>query len=323
MTDFVHSFLFHDTPIIKKGETVSVAMVMDFSKEGWVGIPHGGIGMGAIMELVPGIGLAETDQGDVQYPVVCRFRMGGSEARVGDRVVIQAAPSEGGISGRISVENADMPYITSDCTFGDQIAEIDSYARDYVPSCYSQIKGRLDHIPHYRNCFVCGVDRKAPGLKRRFHLWKSPHGHVVCAFAGFNEEDKDTFYLFERNGFIHPMGLLAVLDETMGWGGFFTSANGGVSVRLNYKFLRKIGVHEKLVFFGRGEKVLGRIDKRMLFWASGCGVVMKDDGSFEKVVESSGQWYAMAALTEQMRTDLIPKSLTQKAFASVREKISC
>jgi len=320
MADFVHSFLFQEKCIDNDGKIVSAAMLMDVSKEGWVGIPHGGIGMGAIMELVPGFGHAVSDQKEVLYPVNCSFRMGGSEARVGDKVVIQATKSDDGISGRISVEDADMPYITGDITFGDQIAEIDSYARDYVPSDYSQIKGRLDHIPHYLNCFVCGVDRKAPGLKRRFHLWKSPHGHVVCAFAGFNEEDKDTFYLFERNGFIHPMGWMAVLDETMGWGGFFTSANGGVSVRLNYKLLRKIGINEKLVFFGRGEKVMGRIEKRMLFWASGCGAVMHDDGSLETVVESSGQWYAMAALTEQMKQELIPATLTEKAFSVISKR---
>jgi hypothetical protein len=317
MTDFVHSFLFKDKPIENDGTTVSVEMVMDSSKEGWVGIPHGGIGMGAIMELVPGVGPTDGSQGAAQYPMSCCFRMGGAGARVGDRVVIQAQPSDTGVSGCISVENTDMSYITGDISFGDGSAEIDDYTRDYVPSDYSQIKDRLDHIPHYLNCFVCGVDRKMPGLKRRFHLWKSPHGNVVCAFAGFNEEDNDTFYRFERSGFIHPMGLLAVLDETMGWGGFFASSNGGVSVRLNYKLLRKISINEKLVFFGRGEKVMGRIDKRMLFWASGCGVVMHDDGSFEKVVESSGQWYAMAALTEQMRTELIPISLTENAFAMV------
>jgi hypothetical protein len=276
--------------------------------------------MGAIMELIPGIGSAGADHGEVQHPMICRFRMGGSEARVGDRVVIQAAPSDAGVSGRITVEDTDIPYITGDIAFGDEVAEIDEYTRDYVPSDYSQIKGKLDHIPHYLNCFVCGVDRKAPGLKRRFHLWKSPHGHVVCAFAGFSDEDNDTFYRFERNWIIHPMPLLAVLDETMGWGGFFSSANGGVSVRLNYKFLRQIRVDEKLVFFGRGEKVMGRIDKRMFFWASGCGVVMHDDGSFETVIESSGQWYAMAALTDQMETELIPISLTKNAFRVAEAK---
>jgi len=314
MSDFVHSFLFNDTRITHAEDRVSAAMVMDSSKEGWVGIPHGGIGMGAIMEFVPGIGLSVSDKGEVPYPVNCSFRMGGSEARVGDIVVIEAETSNAGTTGRISLEGSSMPYITGDISLRNGMSEIDDYTRPYVPSDYTQIEGKLEHLPHYRNCFVCGVDRKLPGLKRRFHLWKSPNGNIVCAFAGFNDEDEKTFYRFERNGFMHPMGLLAVLDETMGWAGFFSSANGGVSVRLNYKLLRKIRIHEKLVFFGRGEKVIGQINKRMLFWASGCGVVMKDDGSFEKVIESSGQWYVMTALTDQMRTELIPADLTENAF---------
>lgn len=318
MSDFVHSFLFNDARITHAGDRISAAMVMDSSKEGWVGIPHGGIGMGAIMEFVPGIGLTEPGMGEAPYPVSCNFRMGGSEGRVGDTVFIEAETSDAGTTGRISVEGASMPYITGDIVLNNKISEIDDYTRSYVPLDYAQIEGKLDHLPYYRNCFVCGVDRKLPGLKRQFHLWKSAKGNIVCAFAGFKEEDEKTFYRFERDGFIHPMGLLAVLDETMGWAGFFSSANGGVSVRLNYKILRKIGTHEKLVFFGRGEKVMGKIYKRMLFWASGCGVVMKDDGSFEKVIESSGQWYAMATLTDQMRTELIPATLTENAFAAAQ-----
>ena len=314
MTDFIKSFLFNGNCIEKNGETVSVVMDMDDSKEGWVGIPHGGIGMGAILELVAGIGAAVSDQKELQYPVGCSFRMGGAEAHGGDRVLVEAMPADAMISGKISVEKADMPYITAEIRCGDQIKEIDSYLRPYLPERFSEIEDRLVHLPHYLNCFVCGVERQLPGLKRRFHLWESPYGKVVCAFAGFNDEDRETFFRFERNGFVHPMALMAVLDETMGWGGFFASANGGVSVRLNYKFLRNIRINEKLVFFGQGEKVMGRIDKRMLFWASGCGAVMAEDGTFEKVIESSGQWYAMAALTEQMRKELIPEELTKKAF---------
>jgi len=315
MSDFVHSFLFKNTRITDSGDKVTASMVMDSSKEGWVGIPHGGIGMGAIMEFVPGIGLAVSGKREHPYPMICNFRMGGSEGRVGNTVLIEAETSDAGITGRISIEGGAMPYITGNIVLGNRVSEIDDYTRTYVPSDFTQIEGRLDHLPHYRNCFVCGVERRLPGLKRRFHLWKSLNGNIVCAFAGFNDEDNKTFYRFERGGCIHPMGLLAVLDETMGWAGFFSSANGGVSVRLNYKLLREIRIHEKLVFFGRGEKVTGRIDKRMMFWASGCGVVMKEDGSFEKVMESSGQWYVMAALTDQMRTELIPVDLTENAFA--------
>jgi len=50
-----------------------------------------------------------------------------------------------------------------------------------------------------------------------------------------------------------------------------------------------------------------------------AAAVMQANGSFEVVAESSGQWYAMAALTEQMRESLIPASLTQNAFAVLRE----
>ena len=58
----------------------------------------------------------------------------------------------------------------------------------------------------------------------------------------------------------------------------------------------------------------GKIDKRMFFWASGCGAVMRDDGTFEVVAVSSGQWYAVKALTEQMRSELIPKAQNEKIF---------
>ena len=42
---------------------------------------------------------------------------------------------------------------------------------------------------------------------------------------------------------------------------------------------------------------------------------MHDDGSFEVVVVSSGQWYGVKALTEQMKNELIPKEQNEKIFA--------
>ena len=312
--DFVHTFLFRDAAILKSDGKISAALLMDASKEGWVGIPHGGIGMGAMIELTNYFEhcLAEKE---LMYPIQCSFRMGGSEVRVGDPVLIEATPIETGISGRISPEGDDMPYITGEISFGIDAPDKDDYARDYMPEHFSQISGKLEHIPYYLNCFVCGVARSMPGLKRRFHLWSSPQGYIVCAFAGFNPEDEQTIHLFSRNGYLHPIIHFAVLDETMGWGGFMAYAHGGVSVRLQYTLLRKIGIHEKMVFFGRGEQVRGRIDKRMFFWASGCAAVMRDDGTFEVVAVSSGQWYAVKALTEQMKTALIPREQNEKIFA--------
>ena len=314
MSDFIKTFLFGENPIAVNDGVISAFMDMDAGKEGWVGIPHGGIGMGAILDLLTGTGGTVPDSVPVPYPMTCAFRMGGAEARGGDRVTVSVQPSGEKMTGQILVQEAHMPYITAEISCNDEAATTDDYTRSYVPDGFSRIEGRMQHLPHYLNCFVCGVDRRLPGLKRRFHLWESDAGRVVCAFAGFNEADHDTFFRFSRNGVVHPMALLAVLDETMGWSGFFAAGHGGVSVRLNYHFLRELRVDEKLVFFARGEKVMGRIDKRMFFWASGCGVVVKEDGSFEKVAESSGQWYAMAALTEQMQRELIPEALTRKTF---------
>lgn len=315
MSDFVHGFLFGDACLEKNGDCVSAGMVMDLGKEGWVGIPHGGIGMGALLEMAEVAGLEFSSSQAAAYPLSCTFRMGGAGARVGDSVTLKSEAVDGKIKGAIIVVGADIPYITAEIDSGEAGRKTDEYSRPYVPATYGEIAGKLAHLPHYLNCFVCGVDRKLPGLKRRFHLWESPHGPVICAFAGFNDDDQESFFRFERGGFVHPMAVMALLDETMGWGGFFASGNGGVSVRLNYRILRKVSTAEKLVFFGRGEKVSGRIDKRMFFWASGCVCAMSPGGSFEKIVESSGQWYAMASLTEQMRRELIPKELTEDAFS--------
>ena len=312
--DFVRTFLFDKADIVKSAGKISMPMMMDAGKEGWVGIPHGGIGMGAMLELANAFDHCVCGN-DLTYPIHCSFRMGGSEVRVGDPVLVEAMPTETGISGRISPPGAEMHYITGEISFGKVAPEKDDYARNYIPENFSQISGKLEHIPYYLNCFVCGVDRSIPGLKRQFHLWRSPHGDVVCAFSGFNAEDGQTMHLFSRNGCLHPITLFAVLDETMGWGGFMAYAQGGVSVRLKYTLLRTIGAHEKVVFFGRGEQAKGHIDKRMFFWASGCGAVMRDDGSFEVAVVSSGQWYAMKALTEQMKNELIPREQNERIFA--------
>jgi acyl-coenzyme A thioesterase PaaI-like protein len=314
ITDFIHSFLFQDSPIIKDNDNIHTTVFMDSSKEGWVGIPHGGIGMGSIVELSTGFSHCIHDM-DFKYPIDCRFKMGGAKVKIGDKVTIDVVPTDFGISGSIYPEDKTMPYITGEIDFGIDNSKKDETFKTYMPDCFSRIKGELEHIPHYRNCFVCGVDRSLPGLKRKFHLWNSPHGRVVCAFSGFNDDDRDSLHLFQRNGFLHPISILAVLDETMGWAGFMAYANGGVSVRLNYHFIRPIGVNEKLVLFGRGEKVKGNISRRMLYWASGCGAVMHEDGSFELVVVSSGQWYAMKALTNQMKKELIPAKVTREIFS--------
>ena len=231
---------------------------------------------------------------------------------------METRPTETGISGRIYPEQNAAPYLSAQIRCGTPDPDPESPAASAIPDNYEGLQGRLTPIPYYRNCFVCGVERAQPGLKRRFHLLSTPDSPMVCAFAGFDPGDHETVYRFARNGSVHPMVLFSVLDETMGWGGFFLSGQGGVSVRLNYRLVRRIGLDEKLVFFGRGEAVKGRIEKRMFYWASGCAAVMNPDGSFEIVAHSTGQWLALSPLTVQMQKELIPEDLTRRIFETAQ-----
>ncbi|PIP40465.1 MAG: hypothetical protein COX19_05710, partial [Desulfobacterales bacterium CG23_combo_of_CG06-09_8_20_14_all_51_8] len=142
MADFIHRFLFGDTSLKNDGEKVSAAMVMDLGKEGWVGIPHGGIGMGAILELAEAADRAASCRPEAPCPMSFAFRMGGSGARVGDSVMMEAMAADGKINGAITVVGADMPYISAEIGFGEVSCQTDEYARGYVPAAYGEIAGK-------------------------------------------------------------------------------------------------------------------------------------------------------------------------------------
>ena len=313
--DFVRNFLFGGSHIDQDDPCIRSALFMDLHTEGWIGLPHGGIGMGAMMDLAMMLN-NYPQNGESLYPLSIGFRMGGSSVRIGDRVNVKVSPENGGASGMITTEKDVLPYMSAAIRYRND----EPHGRDlfisYIPENFSDIQNKLIPLPYYKNCFVCGRDRSHPGLKRCFHLLKAKQPEkLVVSTAGFDAWDSKTFYLFQRNHIIHPIAFLALLDETMGWAGFMSSASGAVTVRIRYTFYRDIHVGERLVVFGRGEKVKGKAGLRLLFWASGGVAVVNHSGSFEVVITSSGQYLGVSELTEQMKTELIPKELTTKVFA--------
>ena len=293
---------------------LSTLLVMDERTEGWIGIPHGGVGMGAIVEL---LALSPSwPRGPAElFPLSADFRMGGAPVTIGDTVSLTVHPKQGGGTGVIEKAGEPHPYITGEITFTKDDPEGRALLSSYLPNSYSDIAARFVPLPYYKNCFVCGVDRKQPGLRRKYCLVEGGSDRIVVSQIGFDARDKDSVCRFHTGNMLHRICLLALGDETMGWGAFFHSRNGGVSVRLSYTFFRDIGIGERIVLFGRGERVKGDIAKRMMFWASGGAAAVQDDGTFEVVMVSSGQWLAIPALTEQMRQNLIPEELTRGAFS--------
>ncbi|MBN1665160.1 MAG: hypothetical protein JW943_16310 [Deltaproteobacteria bacterium] len=311
---FVREFLFSASDIRQEDRSVKAMLVMDEKKEGWMGIPHGGIGMGAVMELVRG--LKKYPSGGALYPLSAEFRMGGSSVRVGDVLDIVVSAEDGGAQGEITKSGEDFSYISASIAYGKDEPQRRNLIASYLPDTFFDLKEHLIELPYYKNCFVCGVHRNHPGLKRRFYLVNGERSekNVVFSTAGFDSDDKATFDLFQEEGAVHPIAPLAVLDETLGWSGFLTSKSGAVTVLIGYTFYRPIYAGEKLVFFGRTERVRGRPRARVMFWASGGVAAVDAAGRFDIVMTAQGQWMGVPELTDQMHRELIPKGMVERAL---------
>lgn len=312
---FVRDFLFPEGDIHQDGNSIHARLHMDVHKEGWMGIPHGGIGMAAVMELISDLPHYPGREGRL-YPVSAQFRMGGSSVRVGDTLDIAISEADGGVEAEVISDDVTFPYISSTISYNKDDPEKSNLFASYLPASFSAIESSLSELPYYKNCFVCGVERSAPGLKRRFFMVKdrSSQKYMTVAMAGFDQRDDDTFFLFQSDGFLHPIATIALLDETLGWAGFLASASGAVTVLIGYTFYRPIRAGEKIIFFGRVERVRGRPRARVMFWASGGAAVLKEDGRFEIVVAAHGQWMGIAELTDQMHRELMPAGLVDEVL---------
>ncbi|HAJ28248.1 MAG TPA: hypothetical protein DCG53_13565 [Syntrophus sp. (in: bacteria)] len=312
--DFIHSFLFGNAGIVRDDQGVRSRLKMTRSTEGWIGIPHGGIGMGILLELALHTGANGLDP-VYQYPFNVEYRLGGASLHIGDAVEAAVIRNEDRLSGRILREGEDEPYLRANIHYGKEGPHKKVQFQDSLPVRYDDIENRLLPLPYYRNCFVCGVEREEAGLRRRFYFVDGEVTEkIVVSLAGFDEDDKQSFNRFQRNEIFHPLPILALLDETLGLAAFMVSASGGVTVRIDYTFYRDIRVGERLLFFGRGGKLRGKTPSRMMCWASGGAAVVRDDGTLEPVVSASGQWLGVPALTHQMREALIPAELNRRAF---------
>ncbi len=312
--DFVRTFLFGTAGILKDGQTLRSTLRMDDKTQGWVGIPHGGVAMGAMADLAFAL-MGEADGPFGPYPFSIDYRMGGASARLGDKLQIELTATEDGAGGVMVKDPEAAPYLSATFRFAhDDPSQRDTF-QSYLPASAGDIENRMLPLPSYRNCFVCGFARREPGLERRFYVLDAAERQkIVVSPVGCAGDSGEAFYRFQRRGRLHPLPLLALLDEIIGWGGFLLAASGGVTVKASYTFYRDIRVGEPLWIFGRGEKIRGHSASRLLFWASGGAAAVGGNGTLEPVAVASGQYLGVGALTEQMRRELLPADLTRRAF---------
>ncbi|HOI75303.1 MAG TPA: hypothetical protein PLO63_14255 [Syntrophales bacterium] len=294
------------------GSSLSSVLRTDRHAEGWNGIPHGGFAMGVFVELaLRAMGESASSFPD---PWTAEFRLGGASLRRGDRADVKVEATETGAEGAVTVPSSDAPYMTAVLRRRGTDQESLAAFQSFLPSSPPDHERDGIPLPFYRDCMVCGTEREFPGLKRRFYLAPPPAVKTVITRAGSEEEDKESFDRFQVDGILHPVAPLALLDEILGWGGFMLAGQGGVTVRIRFSFLRRISAGEKLIFLARGDRVRGTSPSRMLFWASGGAAAVRPDGHLEPVVTATGQFMVVPELTDQMKTTLLPREWTERAF---------
>ncbi len=110
MRDFVREFLFGPSGIHRDEAGVHARIAMDLRTEGWIGIPHGGVSMGAVVDLFEWIHEGRGDQG-LPYPITLHVRMGGSRLRTGETVEVAVAPEGEAAKAIVSVQGSTLPYL--------------------------------------------------------------------------------------------------------------------------------------------------------------------------------------------------------------------
>lgn len=280
-------------------------LVFEIRHEGFVGIPHGGLGMGLCLDAWRRTGMPS-------YPVSVRFKFGGSGIFINDEAVFsverQGEGEDSIISARITKNGDKTPYVKADIGRAETV-EIPEELRK-PPSV------ALRPLPYYRNCFVCGHHREIVGLQRRFSVHPNDHAPLVTTWWGQDSEDRDraeSFLIGEHE--LHPAVLISIFDENTAWSGFMRTRTAGLSVRLDFTLLRPVGRDEPLLFVGRPTGIRGNPRAPRFFLAEGSVLSMADPAHPEPVAFGKGEWIIMDLYTDQIKKNLLPADDWQWIFS--------
>ena len=305
------SFLTGDDPFLPRvpleanASIVTEELVFQPKHEGFIGIPHGGLGMGLCLD-------AWRRSGQPSYPVTARFRFGGSGVGIGETTIfsVQKGVNELGptVSARITKLGDKTPYVKAD------ISQPGSSASSIPVG--SPPNADFRELPYYRNCFVCGHHRTEPGLQRRFRV-HSTNGDMLTTVAwdGRASEDGDRaqFFVIDRDE-LHPAILVSIFDENTAWAGFMQTRTCGLSVRVEMTLLRPVSVREQLLFVGRPTGTRGNPKSPRFFLAEGTIFSMPERGNPEPVAYGRGEWVIMDLYTQQIKQNLLPADNWQWLF---------
>lgn len=292
---------------------------LDDRHQGWLGVPHGGVLISLALELAHH-GMDRSLFSARGFPVRTSFRWGGPPLSLGKEVQLTAARQGEEIRVAVTTEAEETPSFSGVLRSAAPADEIENDQIDRLAQAMEAIgretKDNVLPLPYAAHCFVCGSERQHPGLTRKFHCLDEEGVQVVFTTIGLDPEDRKQVCRFRlEETLIHPGVLAAILDETMGWGGFVRSRQGGMTVKLDIDFLRPAEEGEKMLCYGICSGMRGKSASRM-FWFSEGGILPMGEEDLPPIIRASGQWLAMPDLTEEMKKHLRPAEWLDRWFGS-------
>ncbi len=309
------------TPIEGGENSARTEITLDERHEGWSGVPHGGVLMSLVLELAHH-GMNRTPFSADGFPIRASFRWGGPTVSLGDRLKIVAQREGEETRVAITKDAEEVPSFSVAIRSIPSSDETENEHLDNLTRAMEAIgrdtKDNVLPLPYATNCFVCGSEREHPGLTRKFYCLDAKGEQIVFTSIGLDPDDQNEVFRFQLDDApVHPGVLAAILDETMGWGGFVRARQGGMTVKLDVDFLRPVERGEKMLCYGLCSGTRGKSASRM-FWFSEGGILPMGEGDLPPIVRASGQWLAMPDLTEEMRKHLRPAEWLDRWFTPER-----
>ena len=306
------------TPIEGGEHSARTTIRLDARHEGWRGVPHGGVLMSLVLELAHH-GMNRAVFSPDAFPIRASFRWGGPTVTLGDCLEIAARTEGEETRVAITKDAEETPSFSVTIRPIPSSEETETGHFDNLTEAMEKIgrdtKDNVLPLPYATNCFVCGSEREHPGLTRRFYCLDAIGEQIVFTSIGLDPDDQNEVFRFRFDDApVHPGVLAAILDETMGWGGFVKTRHGGMTVKLDVDFLRPVERGEKMLCYGLCSGTRGKSASRM-FWFSEGGILPMGEGDLPPIVRASGQWLAMPDLTDEMKKHLQPAEWLDKWFA--------
>ncbi|MBN2707076.1 MAG: hypothetical protein JXR89_11620 [Deltaproteobacteria bacterium] len=291
----------------KNDQTLQTRLIFTEAHEGWEGIPHGGAAMTLLLELAEfwshtfrGRGLA--------YPLASDWRFADTVA-LGDEMLLKAEPAGELLRLTMRRQGGNKLYLAGDLR---PVAAAAAGLRPPAPALLLNSASPHRALAVYENCFVCGRQRRGPGLKRRFFASRTGVDAIIVRFGG--AADAETAAALRQSADeLHPGVLAALLDELCGWSGVLAGDLYGYTVKFSLRISRRPRLGEEFFGFSPTPETRGR-GSRQFYFPAGMIYRQNEDGSFEELAAANGQWLAREELRQQFYANHRPEDLSRIFF---------